>query len=230
MKTIGIIGGTTWHSTLEYYRKINQGIHQRLGKNHSAKILMSSFDFQEILDIQNANDIEGLYLKILESSKKLIEIGADGILLGANTMHRFADRLLIDLDKPIIHIADATGKEIQNQQIQNVALLGTKITMEENFYKDRLYENFGINVIIPNNEEREYISESIYNDFAKGIFTQKHKDRFLNTIESLINQGAKGVILGCTEIPLLIKQEDLSVLSFDTLQIHAEAVVEFMVS
>jgi aspartate racemase len=229
MKTIGLIGGITWLSTLDYYRLINQMMNEKLGGDASAKILMSSLNFEEIKSLTIAEDWDGIASVILTEVTKLEEAGADCMLLCANTMHKIAEEIEVSLSVPLIHIAEETGKEIVNKQLSTVALLGTRYTMLLDFYKDKLAEQ-GIKTIIPNEEEIHYINSAIYNEMGNGIFLPERKEGFLKIINRLISEGAEGIILGCTEIPILIKQEDVSVPVFDTTAIHSAAAVEFALS
>lgn len=229
MKTIGLIGGITWHSTLDYYRLINQMMNEKLGGDASAKILMSSLNFEEIKTLTFAEDWDGIASVMLTEVTKLEEAGADCILLCANTMHKIAEEIEVSLSVPLIHIAVETGKEIVNKQLSTVALLGTRYTMLLDFYKDKLAEQ-GIKTIIPNEEEIHYINSAIYNEMGNGIFLPERKEGFLNIINRLIAEGAEGIILGCTEIPILIKQEDVSVPVFDSTAIHSAAAVAFALS
>ena len=229
MKTIGLIGGITWHSTLDYYRLINQMMNEKLGGDASAKILMSSLNFEEIKSLTIAEDWDGIASVILTEVTKLEEAGADCMLLCANTMHKIAEEIEVSLSVPLIHIAEETGKEIVNKQLSTVALLGTRYTMLLDFYKDKLSEH-GIKTIIPNEEEIHYINSAIYTEMGNGIFLPERKEGFLKIINRLISEGAEGIILGCTEIPILIKQEDVSVPVFDTTAIHSAAAVEFALS
>jgi aspartate racemase len=229
MKTIGLIGGITWHSTLDYYRLINQMMNEKLGGDASAKILMSSLNFEEIKTLTFAEDWDGIASVILTEVTKLEEAGADCMLLCANTMHNIAEEIEVSLSVPLIHIAEETGKEIVNKQLSTVALLGTRYTLLLDFYKDKLAEQ-GIKTIIPNEEEIHYINSAIYNEMGNGIFLPERKEGFLNIINRLITEGAEGIILGCTEIPMLIKQEDVSVPVFDTTAIHSAAAVDFALS
>lgn len=229
MKTIGLIGGITWHSTLDYYRLINQMMNEKLGGDASAKILMSSLNFEEIKTLTFAEDWDGIASVMLTEVTKLEEAGADCILLCANTMHKIAEEIEVSLSVPLIHIAVETGKEIVNKQLSTVALLGTRYTMLLDFYKDKLAEQ-GIKTIIPNEEEIHYINSAIYNEMGNGIFLPERKEGFLSIINRLIAEGAEGIILGCTEIPILIKQEDVSVPVFDSTAIHSAAAVAFALS
>jgi len=229
MKTIGLIGGITWLSTLDYYRLLNQKINQQLGGVNSAKLIISSVNFDEIKTLTLANDWDGLTVIMSKEAKKLEEAGADCILIGANTMHNIADEVQASINIPLIHVAEETGKEITRLQLKKVALLGTKYTMQLPFYKNKLAAQ-GIETIIPNETHIEYINSAIYNEMGNGIFLPERKEGFIEIINQLKSEGAEGVILGCTEIPILIKQEDSPIPVFDTTAIHAAAAVNFALS
>ncbi len=226
MKTVGLIGGITWLSTMDYYRLLNQMINERLGGVHSCKLLMSSVDFAEVKTLTFDDDWDGLAALMIDSARKLEQAGADCILICANTMHHIADKVQAAIDVPLIHIADATGDAINQKGLSKVALLGTKYTMLFDFYKNKLAEK-NISTIIPGKEDIEYINDAIYNEMGKGIFLPERKVRVIEIINQLQQQGAEGVILGCTELPILIKQEDVSMPVFDTTLIHVTAAVEF---
>ena len=226
MKTIGLIGGITWYSTLDYYRLLNQKVNEQLGGVASAKLIISSVNFDEIKTLTLANDWDGLAAIMSKEAKRLQEAGADCILLGANTMHHIADEVQAAINIPLIHVAEETGKEIAKLQLKKVALLGTKYSMQLPFYKNKLAEQ-GIETIIPNEADIEYINSAIYNEMGKGIFLPQRKEGFINIINQLKEEGAEGVILGCTEIPILIKQDDSPIPVFDTTAIHATAAVKF---
>lgn len=226
MKTIGLVGGITWLSTIDYYRLINQMINEKLGGVSSAKILMCSVEFAEIKRLTEADDWDGLAAIISNAAQKLEVAGADCILICANTMHKIADKIQASIKIPLIHIAEETAKAVVQKQLQKVALLGTKYTMQLDFYKNKLSES-NIETIIPNTADIEYINDAIYNEMGKGVFLPERKQVFLRIINELIAQGATGIVLGCTEIPILIKQQDVSVPVFDTTAIHTKAAVEF---
>ncbi len=226
MKTIGLIGGTTWESTLEYYRIINEAVKLKLGDLYSAKLLLYSFNFAELLKLQKHSGWESISEKFIEAAETLQTAGAEIILICANTMHKVYDSVKEKIPTPILHITDVTAKEILKTDIRKVGLLGTKYTMEEDFYKDRL-QNFNIDSIIPDKNERELINKIIYNELCKGIFSIKSKKVFIEIINNLHNRGADGIILGCTEIPLLIKAQDVKIPVFNTTLIHAAAAVNY---
>ncbi|MFJ5789722.1 aspartate/glutamate racemase family protein [Lysinibacillus sp. NPDC093197] len=225
MKTIGLIGGMSWESTAMYYRLLNEKVQQQLGGLHSAKCILYSVDFQEIEHYQangqwqNAGEILG------EAALSLEKAGADFIVICTNTMHKVMDVIETNITIPILHIADATAVQIQQAGLQTIALLGTKYTMEQDFYKTRI-EQFGINVMVPNDEERTVINRIIYEELCLGKIERTSKEAYLQIIESLVKSGAQGIILGCTEIGLLIQQEDVPVPVFDTTIIHALAAVD----
>lgn len=230
MKTIGLLGGTGWESTLEYYKIINQRISELTGSVHTAKIAMFSVDFYDVRSRIDRNDFEGLGKYFSEVAVRIEKEGADCLLLCANTPHMFAENISKSISIPLLHIADAVAKKIHEKNIRKAGLLGTKPTMEMPFYGTRLKEKFGIDVIVPSDAVREYVHNTIYNEFVLGKFTSEAKERFLKIIDDLAAQGAEGIILGCTEIPLLISQKDTSVPLFDTLDIHANAAVDFALS
>ncbi len=227
MKTIGLIGGMSWESSLEYYRIINETVKEKLGKLHSAKSLMFSVDFDEIQHLQHIGDWNTLTKIMVDAADRLEKGGADFIVICTNTMHRMVNDIEKNVKIPVIHIADATAKKIKEGKIKKVGLLGTKFTMEQDFYKGRLATNHGIDVIIPNDDERNTVHSIIYNELCQGQIKQLSKEQYIKIIEKLKSNGAEGVILGCTEIPLLIKQEDVSIPIFDTTKIHAEMAVDY---
>jgi len=227
LKTIGLIGGMSWESTLEYYRIINETAKVKLGDFHSAKCLMYSVDFQEIEVLQHENRWEELTDIMVNVAEKLKSGGADFVVICANTMHKIASAIENRLGIKVLHIAEVTGEKIIQNRMKKVGLLGTKFTMEQDFYKKVLKENFDIDVIIPDENEREIVHKVIYNELCKGIIDKVSKMEYIKIINNLALNGAEGIILGCTEIPLLIKQEDVNVPVFDTLKIHAVSAVEF---
>ncbi|MCK0179394.1 aspartate/glutamate racemase family protein [Flavobacteriaceae bacterium S0862] len=222
MKTIGLIGGITPQSTILYYQILNDLANKEFGGNHSCKTIIHSLDFGDISRLQSQDDWDTLNEIMKGAGKSLEKAGADLIIICANTMHLSIDAVRGVVSIPIIHIAEATAYKIKERQINEVALLGTKYTMEKEFFKDILLSN-EIKVIIPDFELREKIHDVIYTELSKGIINNASKQIYLQIIDKLIGNGAKGVILGCTEIPLLIKQEDVLVPVFDTTTIHANA-------
>jgi aspartate racemase len=228
MKTIGLIGGTGWVSTIEYYRFINQGINKKLGALNSAHCLIYSFNYEEIDKLVKQDNIDGVYPMVLDAAHKLQSADADFIVLGANTLHMFADKLETDVDLPIVHITDATAGVIKQKGFTKVGLLGTRFTMEMGFYSKRL-KNAGIETITPEKPVRDYIHDKIINEMLHDNFTDETREEFISIINELEANGAEGIVLGCTEIPLLVKQKDVKLPLFNTLEIHADAVVNFAV-
>ncbi|PEC51120.1 aspartate racemase [Bacillus sp. AFS077874] len=227
MKTIGLIGGMSWESSLLYYQIMNERVNEKLGGHHSAKSLLYSVDFQEIKTLQFEDRWEELTKIMIEIAKKLETSGADCLVICTNTMHKMAKEVEESVKIPLLHIADATAKDIVNNGIKKVALLGTAFTMEHDFYKGRLIEQFGLDVIVPNEAERKRIHTIIYEELCLGIIKEESKQVYLNIIDHLIEHGAEAVILGCTEITMLISQENCRIPFFDTTRIHAESAVDF---
>lgn len=227
MRKIGLIGGMSWESTLEYYRIINEEVKRRLGGLHSARVVMDSVDFDAIEKLQHEGEWGKLGDILVESAQNLERAGADCVLICTNTMHKCADQVAGSVDIPLIHLADATGELVKEQGLKRIGLLGTKFTMEQDFYKGRLVEKFGLDVIVPDDEDREVVHRVIYDELCLGNIRDESKRKYLAIIENMIDDGAEGIILGCTEIPLLVKQEDVSVPVFDTTYIHAISAVDF---
>ena len=226
MRRIGIIGGMSWESTAEYYRLINQVVKQKLGGLHSGNVLIYSYDFEEIEVLQRAGQWPEAARSLIKTAKQLQLAGADFIIIASNTMHKIVPDIEREVDLPVLHIADATGQAIASHGFKTVGLLGTRFTMEGSFYKDRLLKNFDISVVVPSASERQIVHDIIYTELCLGIIKQESKAKFLQIIGKLAAQGAQGVILGCTEIPLLVKSEDSVLPVFDTTAIHAAAAVE----
>lgn len=226
MRTLGLIGGTSWVSTIDYYRYINQLANEKRGGLNFAQILLYSISFNDVKSLADQSDWESLGKLLSGIAQNLENAGAEAIVLCANTTHIVAEKIEEQIKIPLIHITDATAKEILRQNLKKVALLGTKFTMDNDFYKDRLLR-FGIETIIPNDEERDFIHSSIFDELGKDIFTTETKQKYLDIIEKLHERGAEGVIFGCTEIPLLLKPKDCHIPSFDTTLLHAKAAVEF---
>ncbi len=229
MKTIGLIGGVTWLSTAEYYRILNELVNAREGGVSSARIIIYSVNFQEIKTLTEAGDWDRIAGIMCDAARRLERAGADCVLLGANTMHKIADAVQEAVAIPLIHVAVVTANAIKQKNIATVALLGTKYVMQQDFYRQKLEEQ-GLQVLIPSQEDIDYINNAIYSEFAKGIFTAAAKQRFLQIIDTLVAKGASGAIFGCTEIPILLKQEDCSIPVFDTTLLHATAAVDFVLS
>ncbi len=227
MKTIGLIGGVSWVSTIEYYKLINELVNQRLGDGNFARCMIHSMNFADIKRNQQNNDHRANYEMILDACRNMKDGGARAIVLCANTMHMMAEELEETLGLPVIHIAKATANAIAAAQVKKVGLLGTKFTMEMDFFKDKLKEQH-IECLIPDEADREYIHQSIANELGLGLFLESTRERYKAIIQKLEAQGCEGIILGCTEIPILIKQSDCSALTFDTTFIHSNAAVAFM--
>jgi len=229
MKTLGLIGGTTWLSTVDYYRYINQLTGERSGGSTSARLILYSVNFAEFKAWADAGDWETIGERLSEIAVKLETAGAEAIVLCSNTTHIVAGAVQQSVSIPVLHIVDAVAKEIEKQNAKKVALLGTRFTMEQDFFKNKLLE-YNIETIIPGGEERAFIHNSIFDELGKEIFLDVTKQRYLEIIRGLNEKGAEGIILGCTEIPLLIKQDDCSVPVFDTTLIHAKYAVDFALS
>lgn len=227
MKTIGLIGGMSWESSLEYYRIINEQIKEKLGGLHSAKSLMYSVDFDEIERLQHQGNWEEATKLMIDAAKRLERGGADFVIICTNTMHKMADDVQNSINIPLLHIADATAEKIKKRGLNKIGLLGTKFTMEEDFYKGRLIEKYGLEVIVPDDKDRQIVHDVIYDELCLGAINQSSKDQFIRIINRLFDNGAEAVILGCTEIPLLVEQRDVKVPLFDTTRIHAESAVEY---
>ena len=227
MKTIGLIGGMSWESSIEYYRIINEVTKAKLGGLHSAKSLMVSVDFAEIEILQHQGKWTEAAEVLIKSAKDLEKGGADFIVLCTNTMHKVADDIQANVNIPLLHIADATAQRVKEAGIQKIGLLGTRFTMEEEFYKGRLSQKYGLSVSIPNAREREIVHRVIYDELVLGRIEQNSKEQYVEIIRQMIDEGAEGIILGCTEIGLLIHEQDSPVKLFDTTRIHAEAAVEY---
>lgn len=228
MKTIGLIGGTGWVSTIDYYRHINEETNKLLGGHNAAKCILYSVNYADVNECNLREDHEGVYKIILHAAKSLKAANVDFLVLCANTMHQYVDRLIEKVKLPIVHIADATANEIKKKGLNTIGLLGTKFTMEMDFYTKRL-EDAGIKSIVPDKQERLFIHSTIMDELLKEVINPESKKKFLDIINDLESKGAQGIVLGCTEIPLLIKQSDTSLPVFNTLQIHAKAAVDFAI-
>ena len=226
MQTLGLIGGFSWVSTVEYYKFINQGVNDKLGGLEFPQCVIYSFNYAEIKKYNNTDNWDMTFQLVAKACNDLKSCGVTGIVLCANTMHRIADRLEEETGLPIIHIATATATEIERKELKKVGLLGTKFTMELDFFKSKLVDK-GIEVIIPNEDDREFLHYTIYDELGKGIFAKQTKQRYLRIISDLVNNGAEGIVLGCTELPLIIQQSDVLVPIFDTTLLHSNAAVEF---
>jgi aspartate racemase len=230
MKVIGLIGGMSWNSTLEYYRLINEMIAARLGSLHSARIVLYSLDFEEIECAQRESRWGDAASILAETGKALKQAGADFLLICTNTMHKVADAVGESSGLPVLHIVDATGNAIREQGLTKVGLLGTRFVMDEPFYQDRLKEQFDIDIVVPAEDERATIHRIIYDELCRGKLLIPSRQACLKIIEGLRGRGAEGIILGCTELPLLIHPSDVQIPLFDTTRLHAEAAVELALS
>ncbi|WP_280771096.1 aspartate/glutamate racemase family protein [Salipaludibacillus daqingensis] len=226
MKTIGLIGGLSWESTATYYRLINEMVNEQKGDLHSAKCLIHSFDFQDIATLQQQGKWDEASEKMLTAAIKLERAGADFLVICSNTMHKVADEIEEHLEIPLLHIADATADLMKKKGLSNIGLIGTSFTMEHPFYIDRL-EKQGFSVIIPEKEKRQKVHDVIFDELCKGKINESSKRAYIDIIYELQQAGAEGVILGCTEISLLIQQNDVDIPLFDTTKIHAKAAVSF---
>jgi len=227
MKTIGMIGGMSWESSIEYYRIVNQTVREKLGGLHSAKSIMVSVEFAEIEALQHRDRWDELAAILIEAARSLERGGADFVIICTNTMHKLYDIVQNKIKIPMLNIADATAEKIKAQGIDKIALLGTRFTMEEDFYKGRLVDKYGLDVIIPSSAQREIVHRVIYDELCAGIIKPDSKQKYADIIQGLAVEGAGGVILGCTEIGLLVKQADSPVPLFDTTEIHARAAVYY---
>jgi aspartate racemase len=227
MKTIGLIGGLSWESSLEYYRIINQAVRARLGGVHSAQCLLWSFDFGEIEALQVAGDWDAATARMIDAARRLERGGADCLVICSNTMHRMADDVQKAVDLPLIHIADPTAQAIRAAGIERVGLLATRYTMEQDFYKSRLIDRFGLDVRVPDEPGRTTVHDIIYGELVVGILRDESRAAYQSVMTTLSNEGAQALILGCTEIGLLIKPEHSPLPLFDTTHLHALAAVEF---
>jgi len=227
-KTLGLIGGMAWESTIEYYKILNELVQNQLGDWNSAPLILYSVNFQEIIGWLNAGEWGKVNQKMRSIATKLQTAGAEAILICSNTIHKIADDLQTHIQIPILNVVDAVGMAIQSQKITKIGLLGTKFTMEDGFYDHRLKEKYHIESVILNQENREKINSIIYNELAKGVFLPESKEILTKIIRELQNQGAKGIILGCTEFPLILNKEEIEIPLFDTLQIHLDKAVQFM--
>lgn len=230
MKTIGLLGGMSWESTASYYKTLNEGIKAKLGGLHSAKICLYSVDFDEIEKLQHQGKWTETAVILSQAAKSVELAGADFLMICTNTMHKVAPEIAANISIPILHIADATAQDLIQDGISKVGLLGTRFTMEQAFYKARLTETFGIDVVVPNKDDQTIIHDIIYNELCLGVIRPASKDRYLAIIDKLYEQGVQAVILGCTEIALLVQQSDTQVPLYDTTAIHAQHGIKFALS
>jgi len=225
MKTIGLLGGMSWESTVTYYRMINEGIKARLGGLHSAKLCLYSVDFDEIEKLQHLGDWDSTAEILSRAASGLEAAGAEFLIICTNTMHKVATQIEQSINIPLLHIADATAEKVISKGIKSVGLLGTKFTMEQEFYKGRLETGYGLKVYIPDRSDREIVHDIIYNELCLGKIEEGSRDQYLRIIGKLATEGAEAVILGCTEIALLVDQDQTPVPLFDTTRLHAESAV-----
>ncbi len=226
MKTIGLLGGMSWESSLEYYRLINQLVRDRRGGNHSAECILLSVDFDPVEQLQHAGEWAQIARRMAGAAERLERAGAELLLLCTNTVHKVAGQIEMAVSIPFLHIADATARAIRGQAVSTVGLLGTTFTMEQDFISAR-FESSGIRCIVPDADDREYVHQAIYRELCAGVVLDSTRERFLQIIRRLTNRGAGGVVLGCTEIPLLVSQEHLDMPVFDTMALHARAAVDY---
>ena len=229
MKTIGIIGGVSWESTVEYYRILNETVNKKLGGLHSAKCLIYSVEFQEITDLMQTGDWKAISVRMQEIASILKSGGADFLIICSNTLAAPAPEIEKNIGMPVHSIAEATAKKILGMKLKKIGLLGTKYTMEGDYYRNTLYK-YGIETVVPEKEDREAINSIIFDELCLGILKESSKEIFRNIISKLQSKGAEGIVLGCTEIPLLVKQEDVIIPVFDTMTIHAVSAAELSLS
>ena len=227
MKTIGLIGGMSWESSLEYYRIINEQVKEKLGGLHSAKSLMYSIDFDEIEKLQHQGKWDELTKIMIEAAQNLEKSGADFVLICTNTMHKMADAVENNIEIPLLHLVDTTAEIIKSKGFKKIGLLGTNFTMEEDFYKGRLINKHGLEVIVPNKEDRQIIHNVIYQELCLGDIKTSSKDQYVQIINKLVDSRAEAVVLGCTEISLLVKQNNVTIPLLNTTRIHAETAVDY---
>ena len=230
MKTIGLLGGMSWESTSGYYRAINTGVKEKLGGLHSAKIALYSVDFEPIEKLQHSGNWQGTAEMLSQAAQKIELAGADFLLICTNTMHKVAPQIAQAINIPLLHIADATAEVLVNKCIKTVGLLGTAFTMEQDFYKGRLKDHYGLNVLTPNEADRKIVHNVIYQELCLGNATAASKTQYLRIIASLAASGAEAVILGCTEIGMLVAQADTKIPLLDTTYIHAQKAIEWALS
>ncbi|EPO5782650.1 aspartate/glutamate racemase family protein [Vibrio harveyi] len=226
MKTIGLIGGMSWESTANYYQIINREVKARLGGLHSGKVCLYSVDFAEIETLQHQGRWDDTAIILAQVAKSVEAGGADFILICTNTMHKVADQIQQAVNVPLVHIADATAEQLVADGIKKVGLLGTRFTMEQDFYKQRLIDKFGVDVVVPSSDDQTIVHDVIYNELCKGEVRDDSRQHYLTIIEKLVEQGAEAVILGCTEIAMLVESQHTDVKLYDTTEIHAKAAVE----
>jgi aspartate racemase len=229
MKTIGMIGGMSWESSLEYYRIMNETVKEKLGGFHSAQCILYSVDFDDVEKMQHQGDWESLTRMMIEAGQRVKKAGADFLVICTNTMHMMADAVQNAIQIPLLHIADVTAGAVKANGQNRVGLLGTKFTMEQDFYKGRLKDLHGIDVLIPEDEERQVIHDILYNELCLGEIRELSREKFQDIIQNLVEREAQGIVLGCTEIPLIVHQEDYQIPLYDTTTLHAKAAVDYAI-
>lgn len=230
MRMLGLLGGMSWESSAQYYRLINQGVRARKGGTHSAPLLLLSVDFAEVAALQHDGDWPSLERRMANAARTLADAGAEAIVLCTNTMHKVADAIEAAQPRPLLHIADATGRAIAAAGPRRIGLLGTAFTMEQPFYRARLAERFGLEVLVPDERDRADVHRIIYDELVLGTVTEESRARYRQVIAALVARGAEAIVLGCTEIMLLLGADDAPVPLFDTTALHAAAAVEFVVT
>jgi aspartate racemase len=225
LKTVGLLGGMSWESTLDYYREINRGVKDRLGGLHSARIVLYSVDFADVEAFMRRGDWDAAADHLASAARRVEAGGADFLLICTNTLHRVADRVAAAVSIPLLHIADATAEALVRNKVKKVGLLGTAFTMEQDFYRGRLAERYGLEVVIPDAPDRRLVHDIIFRELCLGLVKQASKDAFVRIVEDLAEMGAEAVILGCTEIGMLLVQEDTAVSLYDTTRLHAAKAV-----
>lgn len=226
MKTIGLLGGMSWQSTMSYYQGLNLGVAKHLGGLHSAKIILNSVDFQPIERLQHQGDWDGAVNVLSQAAQSIEKAGADFLLICTNTMHKVAPQIQHNIDIPILHIADACGQKLKNDGIKSAGLLGTRFTMEQDFFAEKLKNNFAIDTLIPDTTNRQVAHDIIYQELCHGIIKDDSANSYLQVIEQLKHRGSEGIILGCTEIALLINQSQVDIPLYDTANIHIQAALD----
>lgn len=226
MKTMGLVGGLSWESSIEYYRLVNEGVRARLGGLHSARLLLYSFDFDEIERLQHAGRWDDATRRMVDAARALERGGADFLVICSNTMHRMADAVQAAVPLPLVHIADATGDAVRRAGLRTVGLLGTRFTMEQDFYRGRLAARHGLTVVTPDDAGRTLVHDVIYDELCQGVVRDASRDAYLRVVDDLRARGAQAIVLGCTEIGLLLKPGDTDAPLFDTTRLHAEAAVD----
>jgi aspartate racemase len=227
MKTIGLLGGMSWESTVHYYQLLNRGVKEHLGGLHSAKIVMESVDFHPLEKMLRTGDWSAIEKELVGAGKRIEAGGAELLLICTNTMHKIAPGVEASLDIPLLHIVDAAGETIQQDSLTTVGLLGTRFTMEEPFYKDRLEEKFGLKVVIPETEDRALVNRVIFSELCQGEVLEESRNEYLRIIDSLKQMGSQGIILGCTEISMLVDANSTPVPLYDTTSMHAQKALEY---